>query len=224
METERFERLVVVMAAMAAGDKAAVFSLYGEFGAHLAASMRRELRRLGVDDAGPEEVDGMVIDACFVLFDCGSGWNPDGGALPWTWAGRRLAGVVSQWAGQHSDEFDAARLEVCAVEDPMTPSPGAVGDAAELDVLARLAGDHPGCALVLEALGRVASRRDQAIVLELRSQSAAGDPSPALTVARRHNVSAEVVRQAACRVRGRLARLAAEDRRFADLADLPIVA
>lgn len=106
----------------------------------------------------------------------------------------------------------------------MTPAPGAAGDEAELDVLARLAGRHAGCALVLEALERVAGPRDQTIVLELRSQGAAGDPSPALTVARRHNVSPEVVRQVACRVRGPLSRLATEDRRFAGLAKLAIVA
>lgn len=224
METERYERLVVVMAAMAAGDKAAMFSLYGEFGGHLAAFMRRELRRLGVEDPGPDEVDGMVIDACFALFDCGAAWKPDGGALPWTWAGRRLAAVASSWVGQHADELDATRLEMDTREEPMPPAPGDSGDEAELDVLARLAGRHAGCALVLAALERVASRRDQAIVLELRSQGAAGDPSPALTVARRHNVSPEVVRQVACRVRARLNHLATEDRRFAGVADLAIVA
>lgn len=224
METERFERLVVVMAAMAAGDKAALFSLYREFGGHLAAFMRRELRRLGVEDPGPDEVDGMVIDACFALFDCGAAWNPAGGALPWTWAARRLAGVASRWVGQHGDELDPARIEVDAEHDRAGLTPAAVADEPELDVLSRMAGGHSGCALVLAALERVASPRDQAIVLELRSQSAAGDPSPALTVARRHNLSAEVVRQAACRVRARLSRLAAEERRFAALADLPIVA
>lgn len=77
---------------------------------------------------------------------------------------------------------------------------------------------------MLAALERVAGPRDQAIVLELRSQRLAGDPSPALTVARRHNVSPEVVRQVACRVRARLSRLAAKDRRFAGVADLLIVA
>ncbi|MFP5377102.1 MAG: hypothetical protein ACLGIO_10050 [Acidimicrobiia bacterium] len=223
METERFERLVVVMAAMGAGDKAAMFSLYREFGVHLAAFMRRELRRLGVEDPGPDEVDGMVIDACFALFDCAAAWSPAGGALPWTWAGRRLAAVASSWVGQHADQLDTARMEVDAEHGRVAPPPAAA-DEAELDVLSRMAGGHAGCALVLAALERVASPRDQAIVLELRSQSAAGDPSPALTVARRHDVSAEVVRQAACRVRARLGRLAAEERRFAALAGLPIVA
>lgn len=210
------------MAAMAAGDEAAVFSLYGEFHGQLAAFMGRELRRLGLDHVRPEELDGMVIDACFVLFDCGSAWKPEGGALPWTWAARRLAGVASDWVGQHADELDADRTEE---ESHRAPAPAAGEDGeAELDVLSRMAVHHAGCALVLEALERVATRRDQAILLELRAQLAAGDPSPALTVAARHKVSCDVVRQAACRVRRRLSRLATEDQRFAALADLPIVA
>ncbi|MGH9151387.1 MAG: hypothetical protein ACRD03_03055, partial [Acidimicrobiales bacterium] len=208
MDTERFERLVVVMAAMAAGDRAAVFSLYLEFHGHLAGFMGRELRRLGVENAPAEEVDGMVMDACLALFECGGAWRPDAGALPWTWAARRLAGVASQWVGQHADGLAADRTEVAADGEGTASGVGAVDDEAELDVLGRLAAVHSGCALVLEALEQVASRRDQAIVLELRSQRAAGDPSPANTVAHRHNVSPDVVRQAACRVRTRLARLA----------------
>ena len=222
METERFERLVVVMAAMAAGDKAAVFSLYQEFSGQLAAFMGRELRRLGVNHAGAEDLDGMVIDACFVLFDCGAAWKPSGGALPWTWAARRLAAVASDWVGQFADELDATRTGTEGGD--AVPAPVSVGDEPELDVLLRMADDHVGCALVLEALERVASRRDQAILLELATQGLAGDPSPARTVAARHDVSPDVVRQAACRVRNRLSRLAADDRRFAGLADLPIVA
>lgn len=223
MQTERFERLVAVMAAMAAGDKAAVFSLYSEFWTQLAASIRRELRRLGIEHAGSEELDGMVIDACLVLFDCGGAWKPDGGALPWTWAQRRLAGVVSDWIGQYADELDADRVDG---EGGGAEAPAARhdDDEAELDVLLRMASRHARCALVLEALERVASRRDQAIMLELRCQIAAGDPSPALTVAARHNVSGEVVRKAASRVRERLNRLAAEEERFAELADLALVA
>lgn len=222
MEKERFERLAVVMAAMAEGDKAAVFSLYSEFWGQLAASVRRELRRLGVENPSAEELDGMVIDACLVLKDCGGAWKPDGGALPWTWATHRLAGVASNWVGQHADEFDADHTAGDSDNSPVTVP--ATDDEAELVVLFRMARRHAGCALVLEALERVATRRDQAIVLELRCQIAAGDPSPALTVAARHNVSGEVVRQAASRVRKRLSLLAAGEERFAGLADLALVA
>ncbi len=91
-------------------------------------------------------------------------------------------------------------------------------------MLSRLAERHAGCALVLDALEHVATRRDRAIVLEVRVQVASGDPSPALTLARRHGLTPEVVRQVVCRVRARLNRLAACDDRFAPLADLPLVA
>lgn len=211
------------MAAIAAGDQAAVFWLHNEFYGQLAAFMLRELRRLGIENPRTEEVDGLVIDACFVLFDCGGAWKPQGGALPWTWAARRLAGVASDWVGQHSDELDASRFDGEGRHAEPTPVSGH-DDEAELEVLSRMAGGHPRCALVLEAFERVASRRDQAILLELTAQGLAGDPSPAVTVAARHEVSAEVVRQAAFRMKRRLKRLAAEDLHFADLADLAIVA
>ena len=49
---------------MAGGDQAAVFTLYLEFGDHVAALMRRELRRLGVQHVEPDELDGLVLDGC----------------------------------------------------------------------------------------------------------------------------------------------------------------
>jgi hypothetical protein len=220
VDEQRYERLVAIMAAMAAGDRAAAFWLYAEFGGHIGAAMRRQLRRLGVEATPPEDLDGMVIDACLALFDCGAAWDPARGAQPWTWAERRLLRVASAWVGQHADELDVERIDRSAE----APPPTAAGDEPELDVLARLARFHPGSALVLDALEQVASRRDRAIVLEVRVQAAGGDPSPALTVARRHGVSPEVVRQVVCRVRWRLARLAATDHRFAPLTDLAMVA
>jgi hypothetical protein len=84
--------LVAIMAAMATGDPAPVFWLYVEFGGHIGAVMRRELRRLGVERIAPEELDGMVIDACFELFDCGAAWNPAGGGPP------RGRGPGAAWA------------------------------------------------------------------------------------------------------------------------------
>lgn len=220
VDAQRYERLVVIVAAIGAGDRSAVFCLYTEFGGHIGAAVRRELRRLGVESVGPEELDGLVIDACFALSECGASWNPAGGALPWTWAARRLRSIASDWVSQHADQLDDGHLEACAV----TAQVAAPGDEAELEVLARLAGHHAGCALVLDGLEQVASRRDRAIVLEVRDQVASGDPSPALTVARRHNVTPEVVRQVTCRVRARLAHLAATDERFAPLADVAMVA
>lgn len=212
--------MAAIMAAMATGDPAPVFWLHAEFGGHIGAAMRRELRRLGVENLAPEELDGMVIDACFELFDCGAAWGPMGGALPWTWARHRLRRIASAWVGQYADELDVERIDMGGDTSP----PALASDQAELDVLSHLAEDHPGCALVLAALEQVATWRDRAIVLEVRTQVAGGDPSPAFTVARRHGVTPEVVRQVVCRVRARLIRLAAHEDRFASLADLPMVA
>jgi hypothetical protein len=220
VDAQRYERVVAIMAAMAAGERAAVFRLYAEFGGHLGATMRWELRRLGVEYTSPEELDGMVIDACLELFECGAAWDPDWGVLPWTWAERRLRGIASAWVGQHADEIDVEGMDRSAA----TPLPAQAGDEVDLDVLARLAGYHAGAALVLDALARVATARDQAIVLEFQSQKVAGDPSPARTVAGRHHVSPEVVRQVVCRVRARLARLAVTDERNAPLVESAMVA
>src|SRR5437763_863440 len=51
------------MGAMAAQDRAAIFMLYNEFGAPIAAIMRRELRRMGVERVDADALDGLVIDA-----------------------------------------------------------------------------------------------------------------------------------------------------------------
>lgn len=214
------------MAGVAGRDQAAAFWLYLEFGDHIAAALRRHLRALGADAVPAGDFDGLVLDACLVLYDCGAAWSADGGALPWHWAARRLRTVASTWVGQHASELDAERLDADRRPGPEGyAGAGPSEDEAELDVLARLAGAGDGrCALLLEALERVASERDRAIVVEVRAQAAAGDPSPATTVARHHGVTPEVVRQVVCRVRARLASLVAAEARFAPLAGLPLVA
>src|SRR5438874_8793244 len=106
VETQRFERLVEVMARMAGGDQAAVFTLYLEYGDHVAALMRRELRRLGVQHVEPDELDGLVLNGCLALLDGAGAWDPEGGALPWNWAVKRLAAIAAGWVGQHADPLD----------------------------------------------------------------------------------------------------------------------
>jgi hypothetical protein len=70
----------------------------------------------------------------------------------------------------------------------------------------------------------VASERDQVIFFETAVQSALGDRSPAATVAGLMGIRPEAVRQQARRVRLRVQRLAADEPRFAVLADLSVVA
>ena len=224
VESSLFERLVTIMTMLGRGDGAAVFMLYEEFGGHIAALLRRQLAHLGVNRIDHDELDGLVIDACMALATCAHGWDPDGGALPWNWASRRLLPIASGWVGQHAESFTPEMAEPAHAMWVPAGVSGVEDDADELDVLARLASCHDGCSLLQEALERVASERDRAILLGLRVQADAGDPSPAVTVGRRHAVSPEVVRQAASRVRRRLRDLAVADPRFAELAELELVA
>jgi hypothetical protein len=220
VESEAFKRLVEVMAAIATGDRAAPFTLYTEFGGAVANQMRSHLRSVGVGVVSANDLDGLVIDACLALGDCGRAWSPDGGALPWTWARARLRGIAVDWVGQHAAEF----VDSSAVLDARGVCEVAVDDADELEVLARLAAVDAACALLEEALERVASERDRKVVLELRVQADAGDPSPAHTVGPRHGLSPDATRQVASRVCRRLRQLAATDAHFAPLTRTSLVA
>ena len=129
---EREQRLRVVMAAMAAGDRGATFDLYAEFGGPIGSTMRRLLRRLGVDTVPREELDGLVIDACLELQGCAESWDPEGGAVPWVWAERRLLTVVSRWVGQHADAID----EKVEVIDLVVPAPKPASEPTLVELLA----------------------------------------------------------------------------------------
>jgi hypothetical protein len=217
VETQRFERLVEVMARMAGGDRAALFTLYVEYGDHVAALMRRELRRLGMHHVEPDELDGLVLDGCLALFDRARSWDPDGGALPWNWAVRRLASIAQRWVGQHADPLDH---DVVAAEQLR-----AIGDEPDgLEVFERLAPCHDGCALLVEAFdhGNV-KPRDRAILLEVKLQTEAGDPSPSVTVARDYGLKPDAVRQIVKRALDRLRAVAEREPRFAGLTELPIL-
>jgi DNA-directed RNA polymerase specialized sigma24 family protein len=207
------------MAAMAAGDRGATFDLYAEFGGPIRATVRRLLRRLGVDAASPEDHDGLVIDACLELQGCAGAWDPEGGALPWVWAERRLLAVVSRWVGQHADTLED-RGET--IERMVASGPGSSSEPTAVEVLARL--DHPTCALLREALEAVASQRDRVILLEVGLQRSLGDASPAVTIGPHVGLRPDAVRQVLRRVRQRLSALAASEPRFAPIFDLELLA
>lgn len=64
MDSQRQQRVVELMARMAAGDEAAIVSLYQEFGTTLASVMRRILRDFHVEQIDSAELDGIaVLDA-----------------------------------------------------------------------------------------------------------------------------------------------------------------
>jgi hypothetical protein len=106
VEEHKHLQLVEVMARMAEGDRAAVFTLYAEFGPAIAAVMRRELARLGRYGVDADDLDGLVIDACLELARLARAWDPDRGAAPWTWAMRRLTRLASDFVGIHADPLD----------------------------------------------------------------------------------------------------------------------
>lgn len=215
----RQRRLRDVMEAMAAGDRAATFDLYAEFGGPIAATVRRLLRRLGLDAVGQEELDGLVIDACLELQACADAWDPEGGAQPWNWAERRLLAVVSSWVGQHHDTLED-RVEVV---DLLVASSGRPSEEPSvLDVLDRL--DDPIAVLLKEALEVVASGRDREILLEVGLQRSLGDLSPAVTIGPHVGLRPDAVRQVLRRVRQRLAALAESEPRYAPIADLALLA
>jgi hypothetical protein len=209
------------MDGLATGDPIAIGSLAFEFHTPIAAAVRRHLGVQGRLVATEDDIDGLVLEVVLELVDCAHAWDPDGGAQPWVWADRRVGRVVARHLGQWADQLDPDRHEaqVAALVRAF--------DAADLDlrdVLDRRAAHDPVCGMVRDALVLVGSDRDQAILLEYQALQAAGDPSPAHTVARSFDLEPAAVRQAVRRMRSRLRRLADTDERFADLADLALLA
>jgi len=206
--------LLRLMAAMASGDRAALFPFVEIFGNVLAAMVRRTLADLGRNDVAkkPEDVDYLVQSAAFVIFDRSSSWRPDGGALPWVWAERAIRAEIVRWLGHPAVEW-SGDIEV---DDLRAGLPIA---SREVD-LSSLAADHRLVALLLEAVKEVASERDRHVHLEYQIQKGLGDRSPATTVADIFGLSPANVRQIDRRVRQKLQDLIVSDRRFAALIGL----
>jgi hypothetical protein len=220
VEERKHSKLVEVMTRMAEGDRAAVFTLYAEFGTIIAAVMRRELARLGRYTVAAEDLDGLVIDASLELARLARSWDPQRGAAPWTWAMRRLTRLASDFVGIHADPLDEAVVERLAWAS------GAVGteDPPPVRLLERLAPHHPACRLLLDALEEVSTPRNRDILLEVRLQASLGDPAPAVTVGRSFGLRPDAVRQVVKRTRAAIGQLAADDPKFAPLAAIPLVA
>jgi DNA-directed RNA polymerase specialized sigma24 family protein len=216
------ERLVELMGRMGAGDQAAIFGLYGEFGDRLATVCRRMLRRRGIEGIARHDLDGIVVDACLAIAEVAGAWRPEGGALPWTWARHRVEAVVQRYVGQHTDELDELRMAILSRRPAMAPTSSS--EVEPLELLDEMAGADELCSLLREALGRAGTERDQRLLLEVQLQQSLGDRAPAATVAGMFDMSSDAVRQQVRRVRVRLRQLVADEPRYAALADLPLVA
>jgi hypothetical protein len=154
-------------------------------------------------------------------------WSPDGGALPWVWARHRVANVVDRELGQWTEPLDEQQLAHVVDDAPPGPDTGSAPacDVPMWPVLERIAADHHGARLLLDALDRSGiSRRDRELWLEYVCEKAVGNPAPATTVGPVFAMKESTVRQAARRVRQRVRRLASTDERYAPLAGLPVLA
>ncbi len=215
------EEVASLLAAMASGDEAATFTLAARHGHRIAGVVRRHLRRCGVDRIAPEDLDGLVLDACLALRDVAGSWRADG-ALPWWWAQGRIGEVVQAWVGVHADSLDVDGHRRDVVDDA---PPAPVDEESVAETFARLVAEVPVVGLVEEA--RAAARLEHEsllCILEYRMQQALGDPSPAATLAPRYGVTPEALRQRVSRGRRRLRAAVAADPRLAPLAGLALVA
>lgn len=207
--------LARLMAAMAAGDAAALFPFIDEFGDRLAGTVRSVLHSLGRADMArdPHNIDYLVQSAGLVIFDRASGWDPDG-ALPWTWASRAIRSSVVSWLGHPSVELPDGNELTDAVSHRTE-----AGSAAQADVdFDQMSTTDPGVALLVRAVRLVASERDAEVHLQFQTQKALGDRQPANTVAHMMGLSPANVRKINERVRAKLSQLAATDADFAGLA------
>lgn len=209
-----------IMARLAAGDTAAVFTLSEHHGHRVAGVVRRQLRRCGFHDVSREDLQSLVIDACMELLAVAPAWRP-GGALPWWWAEGRIRSLVNRWVGVHADPLDDHWSDSDSGGEPVA----ACTEASIAETFARLVDEHPLVGLVAEA-ARAARLDDTVLVclLDYRIQQDQGDPSPAHTLADRYGVSPDALRQRVSRGRRRLRRVVDTDPRFAPLVDFELVA
>lgn len=209
--------LTQVMAALAAGDGAALFGLIDAHGEELARTVRviaaKRRARLSADD-----VDELVLEAALAIQAVAGAWRADG-APPWVWAHGRIRAAVDRHLGLWADELDHEHH--AGREAPPAP-PGAEEPTGVC--FARLAAKDQRVALLGEALDLVASQRDRLVFVELGIQVALGDPSPAVTVGALYGMKPASVRQQSRRTRLRLRALAETEPRFGPLAELAVVA
>ena len=197
-----------------ADEVAMVVPFVADHGDRLADVVRRHLRDLGRPDLARDrdEVQGLVWDAALVLQANAGGWDP-AGALPWTWAWRPIRSCVAAAIGHARADVEPDELALVA------PSPGSGATEPDLE---RLAAEHDGLGLLLDALACVeATDAQRRIHLEYRIQKALGDPSPARTVATELGVGEANVRQIDRRIRVKLSRLVAADDRYRPLRAIP---
>jgi DNA-directed RNA polymerase specialized sigma24 family protein len=231
VERARMGELAEIMSELAAGDETAAFALYECFGDKIGGTVRAILRARGLTLVH-DEVDGLVLEACLAIAAVAGAWSPDGGALPWVYARRRIENCIDRVVGQYTvplDDYLRAVEEGEAGYPPFAPPGGLpampVDDRPLADALAALSPGDDRCRLLNDALDRAAvSPTDRELTLQYAAEQGSGNRSPATTVAAMFDLRDAAVRQRVHRSKRRLRAVAASEQRFAPLADLPLLA
>ena len=213
MQTIDHDDLALLMDEMV-DDQSLVIAFVAAYGEALAGTVRYHLVSLSRRDlaADPDEVQGLVWDVALFLQERAGAWQP-GGALPWNWASRGIADLVSRAIGHAR-----ANVEIEVLD--LAPAPSSLGAWDEVNL--RDLVDDPTVALLVRALDQiVGSPRDRQVHIEYRRQAASGDMSPAHTVGAMFGLRPDHVRQIDRRVRMRLSDLALADATYGALIGLP---
>ena len=188
------------MARLAAGDLAFVFALATGWRRPIERLVRTLLREMGRVDLAHnrDEVDGLVIDACFVIADRAGGWRP-GGAAPWLWARLAIRAEVARSIGHRCVELDDSG------HDERQPGPV---DMVDYDDLVER---DPRFASFDDVLRACTSDRDRRIVVEYLQQQSAGDPSPSHTVGQMFGLAPATARQVFSRAMRKVRRVLGDE-------------
>jgi len=223
VEPARWDELVEIMGQLAGGDETAAFALYERFGDKVGGTVRAVLRTRRFT-LGRDEVDGLVLEACLAIAAVARAWSPDGGALPWVYARRRIENCVDRLAGQYALSLDTVGLDALEEVAPARPSV-ADGERPLVDAFADLVAVDDRCRLLHDALDRArVTSTDRELTLRYAVEQGSGNRSPATTVAAMFDLRDAAVRQRVHRSKSRLRAVAASEQRFAPLADLPLLA
>lgn len=211
--------VATLMARLADGDGTAIVELIAFHGHRIAGVLRRHLGFAGIPHLPRDEMDGLIVDACLELQTVAGSWRP-GGALPWWWAERRLAGVVHRWIGMFAEHL----------EDDVEPLPDPVPAAACAEesvdaVLRRLLATEPALEVLSQAAAAARVDDDALVcILDYAMQQDQGDPSPSATLAPRYGVAPDALRQRVSRTRRRLRAAVDDDPALHPLRDGSVVA
>lgn len=176
-------------------DVDALWELHELAGPSVERIIRAEARRLSVR-IDRDDICGLVLDGVVELGEVADTWKPSG-APPWVYAQHRLRSLVHRHIGVFADELDEVVAEaeapeaVARLEDP-------------LEALREMSASNPVARELLEQLESVATERDAQIYLWVRLEKAAGNRSPAVTVAVDFGLQPATVRKVYQRVGERL--------------------